>query len=102
MQYLACRPGVDFMKVGRKALIIEIALSKLGARRKARPTPLKSFSKVGRRAQKVHEIDPWTPAKILGSDTFCSQFEHKRESSKKSCVIMVYWRKGKEGKMEKS
>ena len=43
--------GVDFIKVGRKAQIIEIALSKLGARRKARPTPLKSFSKVGRRAR---------------------------------------------------
>ena len=44
--------GVDFIKVGRKAQIIEIALSKLGAQRKACPTPLKSFSKVGRRAQK--------------------------------------------------
>ena len=46
-------PWVDFIKVGRKAQIIEIALSKLGARRKARRTPLKSFSKVGRRAQKI-------------------------------------------------
>ena len=45
------RPGVDFIKVGRTAQIIEIALLKLGARRKARSTPLKSFSKVGRRAQ---------------------------------------------------
>ena len=45
------RPGVDFIKVGRKAQIIEIALSKLWARRKARRTPVKSFSKVGRRAQ---------------------------------------------------
>ena len=44
-------PGVDFIKVGRKAQIIEIALSKLWARRKARRTPVKSFSKVGRRAQ---------------------------------------------------
>ena len=42
--------GVDFIKVGRKAQIIEIALLKLGARRKALSTPLKSFSKVGRRA----------------------------------------------------
>ena len=46
-----CAPGVDFIKVGRKAQIIEIALSKLRARRKARRTPIKSFSKVGRRAQ---------------------------------------------------
>ena len=44
-------PGVDFIKNGRKAQIIEIALSKLGARRKAGPTPLKSFSKVRRRVQ---------------------------------------------------
>ena len=43
--------GVDFIKVGRKAPIIEIALSKLGARHKARHTPVKSFSKVERRAQ---------------------------------------------------
>ena len=46
------QPRVDFIKVGRKAQIMEIALSKLGARRKANPTPLKSFSKVGRRARK--------------------------------------------------
>ena len=45
------KQGVDFIKVGRKVQIIEIALSKLGARRKARPTPLKSFSKVGHRAR---------------------------------------------------
>ena len=45
------RQGVDFIKVGRKAQIIEIALSKLGARRKAGRTPVKSFSKVGRRAR---------------------------------------------------
>ena len=42
---------------------IEIALLKLGARRKARSTPVKSFSKVGRKAQigrkTVYEIDPW-------------------------------------------
>ena len=44
-------PGVDFIKVGRKARIIEIALSKLGARRKARRTLVKSFSKSGRRAR---------------------------------------------------
>ena len=44
-------PGVYFIKVGHKEQIIEIALSKLGARRKAHPTPLKSFSKVGRRAR---------------------------------------------------
>ena len=44
-------PGVDFIKVGRKAQIIEIDLLKLGARRKARSTPVKSFSKVGRRAK---------------------------------------------------
>ena len=49
--FVGLSPGVDFIKVGRKAQFIEIALSKLGARRKARPTPLKSFSKVGRRAQ---------------------------------------------------
>ena len=45
------QPGVDFIKVGRKAQIIEIDLLKLGARRKARSTPVKSFSKVGRRAR---------------------------------------------------
>ena len=45
------QPGVDFIKVGRKAQIIEIALSKLGAQHKERPTPLKSFSKVWRRAR---------------------------------------------------
>ena len=45
------RPGVDFIKVGGKAQIIEIALLKLGAQRKAHSTPLKSFSKVGRTAQ---------------------------------------------------
>ena len=45
------QPGVDFIKVGRRAQNIEIALSKLGAQRKARSTPLKSFSKVGRTAQ---------------------------------------------------
>ena len=54
--------GVDFIKVGRKAQIIEIALLKLGARRKARSTPVKSFSKVQRKAQigrkTVYEIDP--------------------------------------------
>ena len=44
-------PGVDFMKVGRKVQIIEIALLKLGARHKARSTPQKSISKVGRSAQ---------------------------------------------------
>ena len=44
-------PRVDFIKVGRKAQNIEIDLSKLGARRKARPMPLKSFSKVGRGAR---------------------------------------------------
>ena len=44
--------GVDFIKVGRMAQIIEMALLKLGARRKGHSTPLKSFSKVGRRAQK--------------------------------------------------
>ena len=49
--FMKSTPGVDFIKVGRKAQIIEIALSKLGARRKARRTPLKSFSKVGRRAR---------------------------------------------------
>ena len=43
--------GVDFIKVGPMAQIIEIALLKLGAQRKARTKPLKSFSKVGRRAQ---------------------------------------------------
>ena len=43
--------GVDFKKVGRTAQIIEIALLKLCARRKARSMPLKSFSKVGRRVQ---------------------------------------------------
>ena len=48
---LTLRSGVDFIKVGRKAQIKEIALLKLGVRRKARSTPLKSFSKVGRRAQ---------------------------------------------------
>ena len=42
---------VDFIKVGRKVQIIEKALLKLDARRKGRSTPLKSFSKVGRRAQ---------------------------------------------------
>ena len=42
---------VCFIKVGLKAQIIEIALSKLGARRKACRTPVKSFSKVGRRVQ---------------------------------------------------
>ena len=45
-------PRVDFIKVGRKAQIIEIFPSKLGARRKARCRPLKSFSKVGRSAWK--------------------------------------------------
>ena len=49
---LALRLGVDFIKVGRTAQIIEIALLKLGAWRKARSTPLKSFSKVGRTARK--------------------------------------------------
>ena len=44
-------PGIDFIKVGPMAQIIEIALLKLGARRKAHSTPLKSFSKVGRRVQ---------------------------------------------------
>ena len=44
-------PRVYFVKVGRMAQIIEIALLKLGARHKAHSTPLKSFSKVGRRAQ---------------------------------------------------
>ena len=53
--------GVYFIKVGCKAQIIEIALSRLWAWRKARRTPLKSFSKVGRRAQKVYEIDPRIP-----------------------------------------
>ena len=48
---LIMRTGVDFIKVGRKARNIVTALSKLGAGRKARSTPLKSFSKVGRRAQ---------------------------------------------------
>ena len=44
-------PRVDFIKVGRTAQIIEIVLSKLGAQLKLRSTPLKSFSKVERRAQ---------------------------------------------------
>ena len=44
-------PGVDFIKVGCTAQIIEIALLKLGARRKVRLTPVKSFSEVGRRAR---------------------------------------------------
>ena len=44
--------GVDFIKAGRMAQIIEMALLKLGPWRKARSTPLKSFSKVGPRAQK--------------------------------------------------
>ena len=43
---------------------IEIALLKLGARRKARSTPVKSFSKVGRKVQigrkTVYEIDTQT------------------------------------------
>ena len=43
--------GVDFIIVGRRVQIIEIALIKLGAMRKAHSTPIKSFSKVGRRAQ---------------------------------------------------
>ena len=43
--------GVDLIKVGRTAQIIEITLSKLGALRKACSMPLKSISKVGRRAQ---------------------------------------------------
>ena len=43
--------GVDFIKVWRTAQIIEIALSKLGTRRKACSTLLKSFSIVGRRAK---------------------------------------------------
>ena len=47
------RPGVDFIKVGRKAQIIDIVLWKLGAPRKARSTPQKSFSKVGSRAQEI-------------------------------------------------
>ena len=52
LKYLmVVRPGVDFIKVERTAQIIEIALLKLGTRRKARSTPLKSFSKVGRRVQ---------------------------------------------------
>ena len=44
--------GVDFIKVGHTAQIIEIALLKLGARGKVHSTPLKSFSKVGSRMQK--------------------------------------------------
>ena len=40
-----------FLLLGRTVQIIEIALWKLGARHKARSTPLKSFSKVGRRVQ---------------------------------------------------
>ena len=44
-------PGVDFIKVGRRTQIIEIALLKLGAQRKALSTPLKSFSEVGSKAQ---------------------------------------------------
>ena len=43
--------GVDFIKVGCMAQIIEIALLKLGAQRKWRSTPLKRFSKVGCRVQ---------------------------------------------------
>ena len=39
--------GVDFLKVGRTAQILEIALLKLGTLCKGRYTPLKSFSKVG-------------------------------------------------------
>ena len=45
------RRGVDFIKDGRMAQIIEIALLKLGTWRKVRSTPLRSFSKAGRRAQ---------------------------------------------------
>ena len=51
LSFLRSGPGVDFIKFGCTVQIIEIALLKLGARRRARSTPLKSFSKVGRRAQ---------------------------------------------------
>ena len=44
-------PEVDFIKIGCTAQIKEIALLKLGAQHKSRSLPLKSFSKVKRRAQ---------------------------------------------------
>ena len=64
-----------FHKDRRMAQIIEIALLKLGARRKARSTPVKSFSKVQRKAQigrkTVYEIDPrsWTTIQYLSDVT---------------------------------
>ena len=65
-------PGVDFIKVWRKAQIIEIALSKLGARRKVHPRPLKSFSKVGHRAW-IGRIKfmKSTPGCAFVHNTFC-------------------------------
>ena len=50
--------GVDFIKVGRTAQIVEIALLKLGAWRKGCSTPLKASQKLGVGRKKVYEIDP--------------------------------------------
>ena len=52
-------PGLDFIKVGRTAQIIEIALLKLGAWRKAHSKPLKASQKLGIGSKTVYEIDPW-------------------------------------------
>ena len=71
-------PGVDFIKVGRKAQIIEIALSKLGARRKARRTPVKSFSKLEHRARIGRKkFMKWAPVghrtiEVVEHPSYCS------------------------------
>ena len=67
--------------------IIEIALSKLRARLKARRTPIKSFSKVGRRAhigcKKVYEIDP-----RFGEQIIVPRFQKEGLLIKKCCKLL--------------
>ena len=70
--------GVDFIKVGSKAQIIEIALSKLGMRHKAHPMPLKSFSKVGRRAQIGRKkFMKSTPGRVMIRSLPCKKILHE-------------------------
>ena len=84
--------GVDFIKVGRTAQIIEIARLKLGARRKAHSTPLKSFSKVGRRVQKRRKtVMKSTPALTLdhsNTKPVCNLDPHWPKCYISTCIFL--------------